>query len=217
MKKVILIILIFFAIVVFSGCNFNKSSCNTNNYINIEFLYNDEIYDMKIRKGSKVHEKSLIFVTNKNDVMLFYGENYEKKYCNEVLNEDTKMLVCDFNGSQEQGKLYTLSEAYEKHYITKNDLIDIKNNYNNSDNKLVLDKIIELKILNDELLGLKKIIKDAKMEDIYIFAYYGNFNNSYIIRLSDVFSEYPAVMEELNIDGILFEYSGPNFLVWISK
>lgn len=217
MKKVILIVLIFFAIVVFSGCNFNKSSCNINKYINIEFLYNDEIYDIKIRKGSKIHEKNLNFVTNKNDIMLFYGENYEKKYCNEVLNEDVKMLVCDFNGSKEQGELYTLSEAYKKHYITKNDLIDIKNNYTNSDIKLVLDKIIELQILNDSLLGLKKTIKDAKMEDIYIFGYYGNFNNSYVIRVSDTFSDYPGVMEELNIDDILFEYSGPVFLVWINK
>ena len=217
MKKILLIVLVFFAIVVFSGCNLNNDAYNKNKYINIEFFYNDEIYEMKVRKGSRIYENNLNFVTNKNDIMLFYGENYEEKYCNEVLNEDIKMLVCDFNGSKEQGKLYTLSEAYNKHYITKNDLIDIKNNYTNSDIKLVLDKIVELKILNDRLLDLKENIKDAKMEDIYIIGYYGNFYNSYVIRVSDDFGDYPAVVKKLNIDDILFEYSGPEFLVWVNK
>ena len=66
-------------------------------------------------------------------------------------------------------------------------------------------------------MHLKKIFNDALLEDIFIYGYYGNFNNSYVIRLSDSFTEYPGVMMEFKINDVIFEYSGPSFLVWVDE
>lgn len=218
MKKALLIMLLSFSTILFTGCELDTISHEKDEMINIEFVYNDEVYVEKAPKGSKLEIDALSFIENKNDIMLFYGKNYENKYNNEILNEDIKMLICDFNGSKKIGKFYTLKEAYDKNYITKNDLVDIKKNYINSKNiNLMLDKIIELMIINDRLIALRETQKEATMEDITVFGYYGNYNNVYVIRLCDVFSNYPAVIEEFKIDDIFFEYSGPAFLAWINE
>lgn len=54
-------------------------------------------------------------------------------------------------------------------------------------------------------------------EDISIYGYYGNYNNSYVIRLIDTFTDYTNVIKELLIDDIVFQYSDPSFLVWVNE
>ena len=100
MKKALLIMLLSFSTILFAGCELNTISNEKGEMINIEFVYNDEVYVEKAPKGSKLEIDSLNFIENKNDIMLFYGKNYENKYNNEILNEDIKMLICDFNGSK---------------------------------------------------------------------------------------------------------------------
>ena len=170
-----------------------------------------------LMKGSQFNLSELSFVSNKNDAIVLYGENFEKKYDNESLNEDVLFMVCDYNGTEIFGKMYTLKEAYDKNYISDDDIKDIYNNYTNSNKKLTLDKKIELKILNDRLVGLKETNNEALLEDISIYGYYGNYNNSYVIRLSDTYNDYPEVIEELKINDAIFQYSGPSFLVWVDE
>ena len=185
--------------------------------INVKIIYKDNIYNMEIMKGSQFNLSELSFVSNKNDAIVLYGENFEKKYDNESLNEDVLFMVCDYNGTEIFGKMYTLKEAYDKNYISDDDIKDIYNNYTNSNKKLTLDKKIELKILNDRLVGLKETNNEALLEDISIYGYYGNYNNSYVIRLSDTYNDYPEVIEELKINDAIFQYSGPSFLVWVDE
>ena len=185
--------------------------------INVKIIYKDNIYNMEIMKGSQFNLSELSFVSNKNDAIVLYGENFEKKYDNESLNEDVLFMVCDYNGTETLGKMYTLKEAYDKNYISDDDIKDIYNNYTNSNKKLTLDKKIELKILNDRLVGLKETNNEALLEDISIYGYYGNYNNSYVIRLSDTYNDYPEVIEELKINDVIFQYSGPSFLVWVDE
>ena len=211
MKKVLL--MCFMLVIAFTmvGCN------NESEKIKVEILYKDEIYNINVLKGSKINYDELNFITNKNDILLLYGENFEMKYDNKILNEDITMMACDYNGSEKIGKIYTLKDAYEANYINKNDLKDIYNNYINYNEELILDKKVELKILNDRLAFLKENKKDARLEDVSVYGYYGNYDNSYVIRLSDIFSDYPEVIQELKIDDIVFEYSGPSFLVWVNE
>lgn len=211
MKRVLMICFVLTIAFVIVGCN-NKSE-----KINVKFLYKDDIYNIGILKGSKLDVDELSFISNKKDAILLYGENFNMKYNNESLNEDISIMVCDYNGSEKIGKMYTLKEAYDKKYISKNDILNIYNNYTNHNKELVLDKKIELKILNDRLVGLKEVNNDAMLEDISIYGYYGNYNNSYVIRLTDTFTDYTDVIKELLIDDILFQYSGPSFLVWINE
>ena len=126
-------------------------------------------------------------------------------------------MVCDYNGTESLGKMYTLKEAYDKKYISDENIKKIYNNYTNSKKELKLDKQIELKILNDRLVTLKEINNEALLEDISIYGYYGNYNNSYVIRLIDTFNEYPAVVKELEIADVMFQYSEPSFLVWVNE
>lgn len=77
--------------------------------------------------------------------------------------------------------------------------------------------IIELKILNDRLVTLKEINNKALLENISIYGYYGNYNNSHVIRLIGTFNEYHAVVKELEITNVIFQYSGPSFLVLVNE
>ena len=77
--------------------------------------------------------------------------------------------------------------------------------------------IMKLKILNDRLVTLKEINNKAVLENISIYGYYGNYNNSHVIRLIDTFNEYPAAVKELEITNVIFQYSGSSFLVLVNE
>lgn len=209
MKKIFMMCLIFITAILLLGCN--------NAKINVKLKYKNDTYNVNIIKGSKLNVNELNFINNKEDAILYYGDKFQTKYNNECLESDITMMVCDYNGSENLGKLYSLQDAYQEKYLTENDIRDIYNNYKDSSKKLVLSKEIELKILNDRLAIFKNTYKDAKLEDISIYGYYGNFNNSYVIRLNDSFNDYSQNIKELKINDVVFEYSGPTFLVWVSE
>lgn len=212
-NKLFLILgVILFSLTGIVGCSNVESE-----KINVKILYKNEVYNIEILKGSQLNLSELSFVLNKNDAIALYGENFEKKYNNEILNENVEFMVCDYNGTENLGKTYTLKEAYDKKYISDENIKEIYNNYTNFKKELKLDKQIELKILNDRLVTLKEINNEALLEDISIYGYYGNYNNSYVIRLIDTFNDYPAVVKELEIADVMFQYSEPSFLVWVNE
>ena len=211
-KLFLMLGVIFFSLIGIVGCSNVESE-----KINVKILYKNEVYNIEILKGSQLNLSELSFVLNKNDAIALYGENFEKKYNNEILNENVEFMVCDYNGTESLGKMYTLKEAYDKKYISDENIKKIYNNYTNSKKELKLDKQIELKILNDRLVTLKEINNEALLEDISIYGYYGNYNNSYVIRLIDTFNEYPAVVKKLEIADVMFQYSEPSFLVWVNE
>ena len=114
------------------------------------------------------------------------------------------------------GILCTLEEAYAKKYISKEDLINLHDNIENNV-KFELNQDIEGKILNDYLIQVRKYFENATINDVSIYGYYGHYNNLYVVRLDNAFVEYPASIEELDIDGIKFYYTGPSYLVWINE
>ncbi len=198
---------------VFIGCNTGEETPKDKQ----ENAIDEKINNIKLTKGSSINYEELNFISNKNDLILLYGDNYKTKYANESLNTDTSLIACDYNSAENLGKMYTLKEAYEQNYISKNDLMDIYNNYINYNEKLTLDKEVELKILNDSLVSLKTYKETAKLEDVFIYGYYDKYNNAYIVRLTNTFKYSSAVVKELKIDDIVFEYSDSAFLVWLMK
>ena len=188
--------------------------CFEEEKINVKILYNDDTYDVEILKGSQLNIAKLDFISNKSSAFLLYGENFDTKYNNEILTEDTVFLACDYSGTELLGTFYTLQDAYTKGIISESDLQDVCNNYK-TPNEPKLDKQVELKILNDSLVELRYRNTEASLEDVSIYGYYGNYNNAYVIRLSDKFTNHPDVVEELAVGNVTFEYSGPPFLVWV--
>ena len=211
-KLFLMLGVILFSLVGVVGCSNVESE-----KINVKILYRDDIYNIEINKGSKFYLSEMSFVLNKEDAIVLYGDNFEKKYNNESLSRDVVFMICDYNGTENLGKTYTLEDAYDKNYIGDNDINKIYNNYTNSNNNIMLEKEIELKILNDRLVELKERNNDAVLEDISIYGYYGNYNNSYVIRLNDKYNDFTTVEKELIINDVIFQYSGPSFLVWVDE
>ena len=192
------------------------AGCFEEEKINVQILYNDDTYDVEILKGSQLNIAELDFISNKSSAFLLYGENFDTKYNNEILTEDTVFLACDYNGTELLGTFYTLQDAYTQGIISDGDLQDVCNNCI-TPNKPKLDKQVELKILNDRLVNLKCRETEASLEDVSIYGYYGNYNNAYVIRLSDKFTNHPDVAKELAVGNVTFGYSGAPFLVWIDE
>jgi len=206
-RIVLLLCVVIFMIGAVAGC-FEEEK------INVQILYKDGTHNVEMLKGTKLDIAELDFISNKSDTFLLYGENFETKYNNEILTEDTVFLACDYNGTELLGTFYTLQDAYTKGIVSDGDLQDICNNCI-TPNKPKLDKQVELKILNDRLVNLKCRQTEASLEDVSIYGYYGNYNNAYVIRLSDKFTDHPDVYEELKVGNVTFKYSGAPFLVWI--
>lgn len=211
-KLFLVLEVILFILVGVVGCSNVESE-----KINVKILYRDDIYNIEIFKGSQFDFSEINFISNKEDAIVLYGENFEMEYKNESLNQDVVFMVCDYNGTENLGKMYTLKEAYDNNYISDDDINEIYNNYTNINKNLVLEKEIELKILNDRLVAIKERNNDALLDDISIYGYYGNYNNSYVIRLSDRYNDFTTVEKELKINDVIFQYSGPSFLVWVDE
>ena len=201
-----------FSLVGVVGCSNVESE-----KINVKILYRDDIYNIEIFKGSQLDLSKINFISNKEDAIVLYGENFEMEYKNESLSQDVVFMVCDYNGTENLGKMYTLKEAYDNNYINDDDINEIYNNYTNTNKNLMIEKEIELKILNDRLVAIKERNNDASLDDISIYGYYGNYNNSYVIRLSDRYNDFTTVEKELKINDVIFQYSGPSFLVWVEE
>ena len=206
-RIVLLLCVVIFMIGAVAGC-FEEEK------INVQILYKDGTHNVEILKGTKLDIAELDFISNKSDAFLLYGENFDTKYNNEILTEDTVFLACDYNGTELLGTFYTLQDAYTQGIISDGDLQDVCNNCI-TPNKTKLDKPVELKILNDRLVNLKCRETEASLEDVSIYGYYGNYTNAYVIRLSDKFTDHPNVVEELEVGNVTFEYSGAPFLVWV--
>lgn len=211
-KLFLILGVILFSLVGVVGCSNVESE-----KINVEILYRDDIYNIEIFKGSQFDLSKINFILNKEDAIVLYGENFEMEYKNESLSQDVVFMVCDYNGTENLGKMYTLKEAYDNNYISDDDINEIYNNYTNTNKNLMIEKEIELKILNDRLVAIKERNNDAVLDDISIYGYYGNYNNSYVIRLSDRYNDFTTVEKELKINDVIFQYSGPSFLVWVDE
>lgn len=125
--------------------------------------------------------------------------------CGEILHE-------------QQGTFYSLSEAYEKDFLTITDLETIKSKM--ADNDLTLDESIAEVIKKDYLL-IKNEDQERKTsittyEDIFIRQYYGAYEKSYVIVIAERHTEYITIAIQEEIGGILFEYGLPPITVWRS-
>ena len=114
------------------------------------------------------------------------------------------------------GTFYTLQEAYDNGYLTKEDLKAVARE--GKSHSLGLPELaIQQAIIKDYLDIFKESSQrypDATVDDIYIWRYYGNYHGAVVVQMSSVYTEYPAVMIECIVADIEIEYSGPDILVW---
>lgn len=123
------------------------------------------------------------------------------------------MLMCGCE--RKHGEFYTLEEAYNNGLLTKENLEEIAY-YVNDQLKYPeeLDSKVEKKIKNDMAYDFRHrtdhAVKEAKAEGFMIFAFYGEYSGSYIVRIRDIYimttAYIPHNYEE--VGGVDFYYTG---------
>ena len=115
-----------------------------------------------------------------------------------------------------QGEFYSLQEAYDNGYLTKEDLENIAY-YNN--NKLLtypetIDETVAA-LIKEDAANIRRNqdklpILDAKAEDFEILKYYGTYNGCYVVLLNEPYDKFFTVIidEWVTIGGGEFHYIG---------
>ena len=115
-----------------------------------------------------------------------------------------------------QGEFYSLQEAYDNGYLTKEDLENIAY-YNN--NKLLtypetIDETVAA-LIKEDAANIRRNqdklpILDAKAEDFEILKYYGTYNGCYVVLLNEPYDKFFTVIidEWVTIGGVEFHYIG---------
>lgn len=143
------------------------------------------------------------------------------------------LFSCVFVGCGEMpsGVFYTLKEAYENNYITRNDLLNIA--YYSGDYKYNLEIYKNFQpsekeeLTEDMSLVLKKEIvkainsveENVSVEDFVIPEYYGVYNGAHCFYIyqkdpPDVYPNTEAVVYQAEIDGIVFKTRIEQIILW---
>lgn len=133
---------------------------------------------------------------------------------------------------ENMGTFYSLQKAYDDGLLTLDDLRSIAHyqsgGKDESDivpilkNPENLDDEIEQAIKETYMVVLRAqthldgtpMFPYAKISDITVLGYYGTYNGAIAIKISDNYSNYPNVVKELEVGGIVFTYSGPFVTIW---
>lgn len=116
------------------------------------------------------------------------------------------------------GALYSMQNAYYMGKLKDDDLKAIANYHNNassSDEKM--DDTIATKIKKAYInMSAHEAISD--IADVNIIHYYGRYNNSYVVMLTDNMTEYLDVMRTETLAGVSFNYTNSNIIyVWTDE
>lgn len=122
---------------------------------------------------------------------------------------DHSLYYFEIGNSDIKINMTHLQEAYENNKISKEQLQEIANIFNEhqAPNQNIDDSHL-LAIKEKVLENLWKNYEDATLDDIFVDIYWSHGTN-YIITIIYAFTKYPAVDEEITIDGITITYSGP--------
>lgn len=117
------------------------------------------------------------------------------------------------------GVFYTMEEAYEAGYLTREDLTNIAYYHNEwVPYPETLDNSIAEAIKKTQAEDLRKNVPEAKAEDIQIIKYYGEYNGNYAVMVDNPYGEYPAVIvdEWETVGGVKFHYTSfERVVVWV--
>ena len=128
---------------------------------------------------------------------------------------------------KELGMFYTLQEAFDNGWLTKEDLQIIAYYLNDDSGPAYSDDLsaeIEKTIKKTWAYNLRTEVNvdgdlrfpDAKEEDVSLIGYYGNYNNLFAVMCADNFTFYTLAEWSEIIDEVTFHYVDGN-RIWIWK
>lgn len=127
---------------------------------------------------------------------------------------------------KDRGDFYSLQEAYDNGWLTKEDLQTIANYHNNPTQRPKLSAATEKAIKETRAYDLRYGVKtsenikepSATAKDVTIIGYYGEYNDIFVVMITDVYTDCDDAVRDIDIAGITFHYiSGNRILVWKSK
>lgn len=121
--------------------------------------------------------------------------------------------------------LFSLQEAYDRGYLTKEDLEQIAYYINNGLScPEPLDSSIEDAIKESAAYEIRnrqiEPFLDATADGFTIVRYYGNYSNSFVVRMRNDYDLYPTDVPSywVEIGGVQFHFIGyDDIVVWIAK
>mgnify|MGYP005761799445 FL=1 len=130
-----------------------------------------------------------------------------------------------FSGCEKNnGKFYSLREAYENEWLSVDDLHIIASYYREkTDNGIELsspdtEKLspsVATEIKKTYLKNLQKAVPSAKIEDVEIIIYYGTYNDCFVVKVWDDLLKYDLLYSDEYIGGVLFNnYCEREIYVW---
>lgn len=124
------------------------------------------------------------------------------------------------------GQFYTLEEAYNNNYISRNDLETMAGYMNNSNNPFTVEQIDAKILYAIKYTYLQRFLDDKnedgslKYPDLTVencaeVDFYGLYNNDcYCLRIWGRYVQYPAIDIKEEIDGVSYTYFGANLIIW---
>jgi len=121
-----------------------------------------------------------------------------------------------------EGRVYAWHEAYSLGLLAREDLVDISKriipdlpyDYYLDGNHVGLSVRVEEFIKQWYLYRLSRNSDvDITVDDVWIEAYYGSYNNYAVVMMGDGYHNYINAERIINIDGVLFRYSSENSIV----
>lgn len=171
----------------------------TDKKIEYEFIFGNEIFE----ESKKI----------KSDVIVRLTYNKTSKYENgyntilEVRNNTN--LMTSFMVIPRDIKILNLSDAYDLGLVSKEELNKIANYLSGIENPNYtdFDQAHDLKIKYTYLEELIKEVDYANIDRINI-THYIKKGSSYIVCVTNAYTDYPDVIKEIIIDGVSIKYSG---------
>ena len=131
------------------------------------------------------------------------------------------------------GEFYTLQEAYDSGYLTREDLLSIAYYHNGgiTENEELISHDFTPKQKNSEgiseliknsIINLYKTtylsdLKDVSNKDIIIDQYYGTYNATVALQISDQFSGIPGIVYVNTVANVNFIIKGREPIIWKEK
>ena len=150
------------------------------------------------------------------------GDDTENSSSLDSISSETDNSSSEENSvdPEELGTFYTLQEAYDNKCITVTDLRIISEEIGRDIGDVELEVVNAVKALYyRELCEMtrpngEKQFPNANINDIQNIVFYGEYGESYCFRIWHPYAEYATVMEEEMVEGVLFIYSGPRYVIW---
>lgn len=127
---------------------------------------------------------------------------------------------------QDRGDFYSLQEAYNNGWLTKEDLQTIANHHTNPEQGPKLSEKTERAIKETRAYDLRYGVEtggnikepSATVKDVIVTGYYGEYNGLFAVMITDAYTYTNDAIRDIDIAGVTFHYTdGNRILVWKSK